>query len=222
MGAAAVPMIVGSAVGAAVDRKNPIQGALLGGALGGAGGAFMGPGSLSNLFSFADDAAAGVLPSALSGSTTITGSSLPVGGVQAFTTGPSAAMQAANLTTGPSGVIGTEAAKTGLFGGATPLTNAAMQGQGLAQTTAIQRPLTYGMEGVEYGQGGGPTMMDRFGAVGQYAQQNPVLTQMAMQSAQNMLQQQPTQPAPAGLIRGNPTQVQMPQYQVGVPQVSLI
>jgi hypothetical protein len=58
--------------------------------------------------------------------------------------------------------------------------------------------------------------------VGQYAQQNPVLTQMAMQSAQNMLQQQPTQPAPAGLIRGNPTQVQMPQYQVGVPQVSLI
>jgi hypothetical protein len=36
------------------------------------------------------------------------------------------------------------------------------------------------------------------------------------------LQQQPTQPAPAGLMRGSPSQVQMPQYQVGVPKVSLI
>jgi hypothetical protein len=221
MGAAAAPMLVGSAIGAVTNRKNPLQGALLGGALGGAGGAFMGTNGLSNIFSFADDAA-GVLPSALSGSTTITGSSLPAGAVQAYTTGPSAAMQAANLTTGPSGVIGAEAAKGGLFGGAIPKTSAAMQGQGLAQTGAIQRPLTYGMEGVEYGQGGSPTIMDRFGAVGQYAQQNPVLASMAMQSAQNMLRQQPTQPAPAGLLRGNPTQAQMPQYQVGIPQVSLI
>jgi hypothetical protein len=199
MGAAAAPILIGSAIGGLTNRKNPLQGALLGGALGGAGGAFMGPGGLSSMFSFADDAA-GVLPSALSGSTTVAGSSLPSGAVQAFTSGPSAAMQAANLTTGPSGVIGAEAAKTGLFGGATPLTNPAMQGQGLAQTAAIQRPLTYGMPGVEYGQGGTPTMMERFGQVGQYAQNNPYLTQMAMQSAQQAMQQPQAQMAPAGQV----------------------
>ncbi len=213
------PMLIGAAAGAALNRKNPVQGAMLGGFLGGAGGAMF-PSIGSALSTSAP--ASGILPSAASGSTTIAGSSLPSGAVQAFTTGPSAAMQAANLTTGPSGVIGTEAAKAGLFGGATPLTNPAMQGQGLAQTTAIQRPLTYGMEGVEYGQGGSPTMMERFGAVGKYAQQNPVLSQMAMQGAQSLLQQQPQQPAPAGLMRGSPSQVQMPQYQVGVPKVSLI
>jgi hypothetical protein len=202
-------MLVGSAIGAVTNRKNPLQGALLGGALGGAGGAFMGTNGLSNIFSFADDAA-GVLPSALSGSTTVAGSSLPSGAVQAFTSGPSAAMQAANLTTGPSGVIGAEAAKTGLFGGATPLTNPAMQGQGLAQTAAIQRPLTYGMPGVEYGQGGSPTIMERFGQVGQYAQQNPVLSQMAMQSAQQLLRQPEAPIAPAGQI--NRGQIQPMDY----------
>jgi hypothetical protein len=91
-----------------------------------------------------------------------------------------------------------------------------------AMTPAVERPLTYGMQGVEYGQGGSPTMMERFGQVGQFAQQNPVLSQMAMQGAQSLLQQQPQQPAPAGIMRGSPSQVQMPQYQVGVPKVSLI
>ena len=199
MGAAAAPMLIGSAIGGLTNRKNPLQGALLGGALGGAGGAFMGPGGFSNLFSFADDAA-GVLPNALSGSTTTLGSSLPAGAVQSFTTGPSAAMQAANLTTGPSGILGVEAAKTGLFGGATPLTNAAMQGQGLAQTGAMQRSLSLGMPGVEASSLYEPTFMDRVNNVGQYAQQNPVLTQMAMQSAQQALQQPEARMAPAGQI----------------------
>jgi hypothetical protein len=58
--------------------------------------------------------------------------------------------------------------------------------------------------------------------IGQYAQQNPVLTQMAMQGGQSLLQQQPSQPLPGGLMRGNPTQAQGPQYQFGPPKVSLI
>ena len=42
MGAAAAPMLIGSAMGAITNRKNPLQGALLGGVLGGVGGSFMG------------------------------------------------------------------------------------------------------------------------------------------------------------------------------------
>jgi hypothetical protein len=38
------------------------------------------------------------------------------------------------------------------------------------------------------------------GQVGQYAQQNPVLTQMAMQSAQQALRQPETPMAPAGQV----------------------
>jgi hypothetical protein len=217
-------ILLGSAIGAATNRKNPIQGAMLGGFLGGAGNAMF-PSIGSALSTSAP--ASGILPSAASGSVTVATnpalvtSSLPTSATNVgFQT--AAQQAAAQMPTN----IANEAAKGGLFaapkGGFQSLTNPAMQGQGLAQTAAIQRPLTYGMEGVEYGQGGSPTMMERFGAVGKYAQQNPVLSQMAMQGAQSLLQQQPQQPAPAGLMRGSPSQVQMPQYQVGVPKVSLI
>ena len=195
MGAAAAPMLIGSAIGGLTNRKNPLQGALLGGALGGAGGAFMGPGGLSNLFSFADDAAAGVLPSALSGSTTTLGSTLPAGAAQAFTTGPNAAMQAANLTTGPSGVLGVEAAKTGLFSGSPVTTPFVSSGTstGLIPSSMYE-----------------PTFMDRVGQVGKYAQQNPVLTQMAAQTAQQAMQQPEAQFAPAGQV--NRGQIQGGDY----------
>lgn len=203
MGAAAAPMLIGSAIGGLTNSRNPLQGALLGGALGGAGGAFMGPGGLSNIFSFADDAA-GVLPSALSGSTTINAAA-PMAG-QAFTTGPSAAMQAANLATGPSGAMGVEAAKTGLFapptGGFQSLTAGMPQPLTFNQATAagMQRPLSLGMPGVEASSLYEPTFMDRVGSVGKYAQQNPVLTNMAMQSAQQALQQPEASMAPAGQV----------------------
>jgi len=205
MGAAAAPILIGSAIGGLTNRKNPLQGALLGGALGGAGNAFMGAGGLSNMFSFADDAA-GVLPSALSGSTTTLGSNLPVGAAQAFTTGPNAAMQAANLTTGPSGILGVEAAKTGLFApptsGFQSLTEKMTQPLTYNQATAagMQRPLSLGMPGVEASSLYEPTFMDRVGSVGQYAQQNPVLTGMALQSAQQAFQQPEPQMAPAGQV----------------------
>lgn len=42
MGAAAAPMLIGSAIGGLVNQRNPLQGALLGGALGGIGGSVLG------------------------------------------------------------------------------------------------------------------------------------------------------------------------------------
>jgi hypothetical protein len=71
-----------------------------------------------------------------------------------------------------------------------------------------------------------PTFMEKvtggLDSIGQYAQQNPVLTQMALQNAQSLLQQQPQQPLPPNLMRGNPMPVQESKYQIGVPQISLI
>jgi len=196
------PMLIGAAAGAALNRKNPIQGAMLGGFVGGAGGAMF-----PSIGSALSTPASGILPSAASGSTTIAGSSLPAGGVQAFTTGPSAAMQAANLTTGPTGILGTEASKAGLFAGS-PVTKPFISS---GTSTGLIPSSMYE-----------PTFMDRLGSIGQYAQDNPTLTKMALQSGQDLLSQKSPQPAPAGLMRGNPMQAQMPQYQVGIPKVSLI
>lgn len=183
MGAAAAPMLIGSAIGA-VSSKNPLQGALLGGALGGAGGAFMGQGGLSSMFgSFADDAATGILPSALSGSTVVNANPLPMGAVQAFTTGAPTATP-----------LNVEAMKT-VFAGSPTAAPFVSSG---TSTGMIPSSLYE------------PTMMDRFASVGQYAQQNPVLTQMAMQTANQAMQQPEAQFAPAGQV--NRGQIQGGDY----------
>lgn len=219
MGAAAAPMIIGSAIGAATS-KNPLQGALLGGALGGFGGAVM-P-SLSSLGGAASSGVnPGILSNAASGSITsavnpaLVTSSLPTSAANVgFQT---AAQQAAAQM--PAN-IANEAAKSagsGIFSG----------GIGSSQPGVV--PSLVSQPFVSSGTSTGlipssmyePTFMDRVGSVGQFAQNNPVLTNMAMQSAQGMLEQPQSLP-PAGLMRGNPTQVQRPQYNVGVPQVSLI
>lgn len=229
MGAAAAPMLIGSAIGA-FTNKDPLKGALLGGFMGAAGGALMptlgGLGSTAGTTATtagttaANTAATAGTTAANTAATTVANAgALPV---QAFTTGPTAAMQAANLTTGPTGIIGTEAAKAGLFSGATPVTTTALQGKGLAQTTAIQRPLTLGMPGVEPGQGYEYTLGDRFGQIGQFAQQNPVLTQMAAQTGQSLLQQQERPLSTPGLLRGSQIPMEAAQYDVGIPKVSLI
>jgi len=179
--------VVGGSIGAMTNKKDPLKGALLGAAGGYGGATLMGASGLGA------GASSGVLPSALSGSTTINAAA-PMAG-QAFVNPVATAM-----TTGPSGAISVEAAKTGLFGGATPLTNAAMQGQGLAQTGAMQRSLSLGMPGVEASSLYEPTFMDRVGSVSKYAQNNPYLTQMAMQSAQQALQQPEARMAPAGQV----------------------
>jgi hypothetical protein len=169
--------VVGGSIGAMTNKKDPLKGALLGAAGGYGGGALMGAGG------FGAGASSGVLPSALSGSTTINAAA-PMAG-QAFTTGPSAAMQAANLATGPSGAMGVEAAKTGLFAGS-PVTAPFVSS---GTSTGLIPSSMYE-----------PTFMDRVGSVGQFAQQNPVLTGMAMQSAQQMMQRPEVPMAPAGQI----------------------
>jgi hypothetical protein len=209
----------GAAIGAATGAtyalatgKDPIKYAMIGGAVGGTGGAMMptlGAGT-----------AAGTTAAGTAGGTTIAGTGSALTGAGASTAANTAFMAPAGVN--PGTMIGASQG-AGYTSAAIPSnifsTPSAVN---TAMTPAVERPLTYGMQGVEYGQGGSPTMMERFGQVGQFAQQNPVLSQMAMQGAQSLLQQQPQQPAPAGIMRGSPSQVQMPQYQVGVPKVSLI
>lgn len=177
MGAAAAPMLIGSAIGGLTNRKNPLQGALLGGALGGVGGAFIGQGGLSSMFgSFADDAATGVLPSALSGSTTTAANPALVTGSL-----PSAAPSIAYQTP-----LGVEGMKTGLFSGG--MANPAPFVSSGTSTGMIPSALYE------------PTLMDRFADVGKYAQSNPTLTAMGLQSAQQMMQQEQPRMAPAGQV----------------------
>jgi len=207
MGDPVTMAVVGASAGAMMNKKDPLKGALLGAAGGYGGASMMGLGATTA-------GGSGILPSALSGSTTTAAN-------QALVTGslPSSAAGIGFQTAAPTAV---EAAKTGLFSGAMPATSTAMQGQGLAQTAAIQRPLSLGMPGVEPGQGYEYTLGDRLGQVGQFAQQNPVLTQMAYGTARDLLRNDQPQLQSPGLMRGTQMQVAAPQYQVGVPKVSLI
>jgi hypothetical protein len=170
--------VVGGSVGAMMNKKDPLKGALLGAVGGYGGGALMGAGGLG---------AAGTAgtSSALTGAGASTGANTMFANAAGVNPGTViGASQGAGYTSAavPSTIFSTPSA-----------VNKAM-------TPAVERPLTYGMPGVEYGQGGTPTMMERFGQVGQYAQENPVLTQMAMQSAQQALRQPETPMAPAGQV----------------------
>jgi len=129
--------------------------------------------------------APGIIPSssALSGSTTVN-PLLPNNAVQAFTTGAPMATP-----------LNVDAMKTGLFAGAP--TTAPFVSSGTS-TGMIPSSLYE------------PTMMDRFAGVGQYAQQNPQLTQMAMQTANQAMQQPEAQFAPAGQV--NRGQIQGGDY----------
>lgn len=207
MAGAAAPILIGSAIGAATNRRNPMQGALLGGALGGFGSAFTGFGSLGNAAANTASTAGttGLGMAGNAASTTMPGA---VGGfgqaVPAMV--PEVAPAAANLTSlidgGLSADLALDAANAaGTAGGYT--------GLGMAGDTAANMSL-----------------LDKFGAgakeLGQYAQQNPVLASMAVQTGQQMLQQPQRQASPPGLLRGNQIQASAPQYQLGSPKVSLI
>ena len=204
------PMIIGAAAGAALNRKNPLQGALMGGALGGAGGAFMPTlGSSSAL-----TGAAGVNAGGMAG----------------------AAGSATNLMPGAVGGFGQSVpamapAAQGIFSNATyplavsqPLSSAAGQTAGMERTFGPVESLLN--PNIQSSSLNNESLLQSIGSgageLGQYAQQNPVLTQMAMQSAQQMMQQPQRQASPPGLLRGSQMQVAAPQYQVGIPKVSLI
>lgn len=196
MGDPVTMAVIGASAGAMMNKKDPLKGALLGAAGGYAGGAFMptlGAGG------------SGILPSAASGSITA-GANIPAGAAFINPAGVNAASQAAGYTSA--------AVPSTIFSSPTTVNTAI--------TPAVQRPLSLGMPGVEPGQGYEYTFGDRLGQVGQFAQQNPQLTQMAMQTGQGLLQQQQPQLQSPGLMRGSPSQVAAPQYQVGIPKVSLI
>lgn len=190
MGAAAAPMIIGSAIGGMMNKRNPLQGALLGGALGGLGGSFMG-----GLGSAGSGAAGSTMPGVVGGSVAPGAFGAPVLTPTVSTIAPGG--------TGIFSSLGTPA-----LGGISP----AVSGPSTGLIPSALAPAPTFMESVTGG----------FKDLGAFAQQNPVLTSMAAQTGMSLLNQQPTQPPPPGLMRGNPTQMPPPQYQVGVPQVSLI
>ena len=172
MGDPVTMAIIGGSVGAMSNSKDPLKGALLGAAGGYGGATLMGAGGAG--------IAPGIIPSssALSGSTTINAAALPTNAVQAFTTG-------APMAT-PLNVEAMKTAGGGLFSGAPTAAPFVSSG---TSTGMIPSSLYE------------PTMMDRFASVGQYAQQNPQLTQMAMQTANQAMQQPEAQFAPAGQVR---------------------
>lgn len=99
-------------------------------------------------------------------------------------------------------------------------------GQGLSADLALSAGTPAAYTGMGMAGNTAPSFLDKLGAgvneIGQYAQQNPVLTAMAAQTAQGLLTNQQQAPASAGLMRGNQIQAQAPQYQLGSPKVSLI
>ena len=215
---------IGAAAGATyalATGKDPVKYAMIGAAVG--GGA---PGAASAL-GLTGTTAASLTPAA-AGTTagTATGSAITAGA------GGSAA---GNLTAVPSfgvpsfqvGASGVPSA--GVF--STPAQVSTFQPLTYNQATAtgLQRPFSTAESllnpNIE-SSSMAPSFMQQVGSgagqLGQYAEKNPQLTAMAMQSAQQMMQQPQRRASPPGLLRGTQMQVSAPQYQVGVPQVSLI
>lgn len=241
MAGAAAPILIGSAIGAATNRENPLKGALLGGALGGAGSAFAGFGSLGN-------AAANTASTA--GTTAGTGSALTGAGAStAANTAANTAITAANMPTAafinPAGVnaganavmgasqiapVATTSTPAGVFSTPVSVESFTPLSSAQGQTAAIEKE--FGVvesllnPNIQKSSLNNESFLQSIGSgakeLGQYAQQNPVLTAMAVQTGQQMLQQPQRQANPPGLLRGNQIQAAAPQYQLGAPQVSLI
>lgn len=236
--------MIGAAVGAtynAARGKDPLKGAMIGAAIGGTGGAMGIPGlaSTTTAAGTATGTAAGTAAgTGLGMAGTATGTGTTIAGTGSALTGAGASTAANTAFMNPAGV---SAGTNTLMGAsqATPVATTAAEAnlstlleQGLSPDLALDAANYAGTTGGYTGLGmaGNPaanmTFLDKLGAgasaVGQYAQQNPVLTQMAMQTGQSLLQQREPQLQSPGLLRGNPSQVAAPQYQVGIPKVSLI
>lgn len=196
MGAAAAPMLIGSAIGAITNRRNPLQGALLGGALGGVGGSF----------------AKGALTAGNTASTAaMTGANPAVMGT--------AGMGVAPMTAGAT----YNAAAPGMvanFGNATMPTYAATGGTtGLIGSTTA--PVTFGNQLA----GGMSALKSDLGALNTFANQNPITTQVGLGALQSAMTPAPPpeMAPPPGLARGQQFQMEQPtQYAMGSPSISLI
>ena len=212
MGAAAAPMLIGSALGAVTNRKNPLQGALLGGVLGGVGGSFMGGfGNAANTAATAMGTTAGGVPAAVTGVTPAT--VLPAAKV------PTTMGIFSNPTFGGTAAAPTMGSATGAF--ATPTMPGVVStntSTGLIGSTTA--PVTMG----ERFTGGMNALKSDLGALNTFASQNPVTTQVGLGAARDIMTPQPMAAAPvAGLMRGNPMPIEDQQMANFQPRpVSLI
>lgn len=239
---------IGAAAGATyalATGKDPVKYAMIGAAVGGTGGAALGAGgtlagTAGAAGAGAGAAGTGAAAGTAAGTAGAAGTTGALTGAGASTAANTAFMAPAGVNAGA--VMGaSQAAPT--LATTTPGIFAPPAGGYQSLTAGMQQPLTYeqatatGMQrpigtfesllnpNIE-SSSMAPTFMEQLGSgagqAGQFAQQNPVLTQMAMQSAQQMMQQPQRRSQPPGLLRGTQMQASAPQYQVGVPQVSLI
>ena len=234
----------GAAIGAAVGAtyglatgKDPLKYAMIGGAVGGAGPQVLtalGPaaaGTTAGTGLGMAGTAAGTTGTAAGTGTTIAGTGSALTGAGASTAANTAFMNPAGVSAGTNTLMGASQA-TPVATTAAPADLPTLLEQGLSPDLALDAANYAGTTGgyTGYGMAGNPaanmSLLDKLGAganaVGQYAQQNPVLTQMAMQTGQSLLQQREPQLQSPGLMRGTQMQVAAPQYQVGIPKVSLI
>lgn len=182
------PILIGSALGAMTNSKNPLQGALLGGVLGGVGGAAMGVGKVA---STAAGTTAGGVPLAVTGST------------------PGVALPSAAL---PSSTVTLPAVQGGVMSTPTmsmqvantlPMANPTMPG--IVSTNAST--------GLIPSMTADVTMADRLKAVTQFARDNPFAMSSGLNAAQQLYGEQPMEfPQAPGLLRGNPIPEQPPSY----------
>jgi hypothetical protein len=188
-------MLIGSALGAVTNSRNPLQGALLGGVLGGVGGSFMGGfGGAGNAASTAAMTGANpaVMGTAGMGSTVV----------------PAAATSAKALAPGASTVFATPSMPTyAATGGSTGLIGSTTAPVAMADRFA----------------GGVNALKSDIGALNTFASQNPVAAQVGLGAARDIMTPQPMAAAPvAGLMRGTPIQQQESQLAMGMPQINLL
>lgn len=224
MGAAAAPILISSAIGAATNRRNPIQGALLGGVLGGFANAALPSlqGGIGNLVNgIGTNAAAGgnvgkglaMNASLLAGSNAAGAMAAPTAASTVASTAPSAAgnyfAQAANANASTLGNLsGMSSAAPSAFPSMVP--NVAQPTSSLFQN--IQAAPTLGARL----QGAGEGMLA-------FAKENPVATQVGLNAARDIMETPPPPPLQSGLLRGTPSQEQPTQYAaMGMPQINLL
>lgn len=194
MGDPVTMAVIGGTIGAAMSPKDPLKGAMLGAVGGYGGGAALGAMGGTT----AGTAAAGAMPSAAAGGvagTAGTAGLSAAGGTLAPSLGASLGAGGSTIGTGSVGL----SAGTGSVGLTAP---SAMTGIGITPATAAS-----------------PSLLS---SIGTFAQQNPELARMTLGTGMQALTPQETQVPPAGLMRGNPNQMQQSQYQFAPPRSSLI
>lgn len=216
MGDPVTMAVVGASAGAMMNKKDPLKGALLGAAGGYGGASMMGLGATTaGTTAIGSGAtAAGTTAGTATGSAITAGAGGSAAGNLAAVPSYGAAPFQVGATGVPSaGVFSNPAAYT-------PSTNVAVE----RTFGPIESLLNPNIQSSSLNSADRLATGERFklGDIGQFAQQNPVLTQMAYGTARDLLRNDQPQLQSPGLMRGTQMQVAAPQYQVGVPKVSLI